>query len=319
MENNIGVSVTVPVYNTSKYLRKCLDSLVSQSMNNIEFILVDDGSTDDSGRICDEYAKTDARFKVVHQKNGGLAVARQTGLENAVGEYIIVCDSDDWADPDMYWKLYSSAKNSEADIVICGYYAEYNEGHSVAHPSQFKEDRGIVDNYDLLRYGADSSWVKLVKRTLFEKTDSFYAAGINLSEDSLIIYKLLRGNPKVIQIQENLYHYRRLFGEHSYTNFIRMENIFQLEYTYFWLKNNYIEKKYIPVIIQRAVDLAFVCLRVNDLQKNYLKNFISTELTWKKLFYGRMSLKKLMVCIEKILPVYVCKYIFRFLYPLFYR
>ncbi len=97
-----AVSVTVPVYNTSKYLRKCLDSLQSQTLKNIEFIIVDDGSTDDSGVICDEYAKSNPKFKVIHQKNGGLASARQTGLNHARGEYVIVCDSDERVEPDMY-------------------------------------------------------------------------------------------------------------------------------------------------------------------------------------------------------------------------
>ena len=85
MGNNIAVSVTVPIYNTSKYLQKCLDSLASQTLAGIEFILVDDGSSDDSGRICDEYARNDSRFRVIHQDNGGSSVARQSGLNNARG------------------------------------------------------------------------------------------------------------------------------------------------------------------------------------------------------------------------------------------
>ena len=82
------ISIIVPVYNTSKYLRNCLDSLVSQTLSDIEFILVDDGSTDNSGEICEEYAANDSRFKVIHQQNGGSAAARQTGLKNAQGEYV---------------------------------------------------------------------------------------------------------------------------------------------------------------------------------------------------------------------------------------
>ena len=89
------ISVTVPVYNTSRYLYQCLNSLAVQTLQDIEFIIVDDGSTDNSGIICDAYSKKDSRFKVIHQPNGGSAVARETGLKNAVGDFIIVCDSDD--------------------------------------------------------------------------------------------------------------------------------------------------------------------------------------------------------------------------------
>ena len=319
MGNNIAVSVTVPIYNTSKYLQKCLDSLASQTLAGIEFILVDDGSSDDSGRICDEYARNDSRFRVIHQDNGGSSVARQSGLNNARGEYVIVCDSDDWVEPDMYRLLYTAAKNQEADIVVCGYYAEYSNGSSIVHPAQYKENDGVVDNEDILQYGANSSWVKLVKKDLFTKTNSCYVKGINLSEDSLIIYKLLKGEPKIIQIKENLYHYRRLLGENSYTNCIKMNNIFQLAYTYFWLKSNYAEEKYSPIVTQRAIDLAFACLRVNDLQESYVKWFISSELKWKNFRSARISLKMIMVCIEKILPVPMSKYIFRNLYRFFYR
>ncbi len=205
------VSVTVPVYNTSKYLRQCLDSLAAQTLHEIEFILVDDGSTDDSGAICDEYAAKDPRFRVIHQPNGGLAVARQTGLNAAQGEYIIPCDSDDWAEPNMYELLYRKAKATFADIVLCGYFAEYNNGRSVLCQTIFSESDGVVDNFDLMNRGAGSSWVKLVKKSLFNKTETYYEKGVNLSEDALIIFKLLKGTLKVVQTNEYLYHYRRLF------------------------------------------------------------------------------------------------------------
>lgn len=131
--NNIYVSVIVPIFNTSRYLRKCLDSLAHQTLTAIEFILVDDGSTDDSGKICDEYASKDSRFRVIHQSNGGSAVARQTGLDAARGEYTIVCDSDDWVEPDMYEKLYRKAVETDADMVLCGYFAEYIDGRSLPY------------------------------------------------------------------------------------------------------------------------------------------------------------------------------------------
>lgn len=107
--NPIKVSVTVPVYNTEKFLPQCLDSLLGQTLKELEIILVDDGSTDQSGAICDDYAKRDSRIKVFHKSNGGSASARQLGLENSHGIYYIICDSDDWIEPTMYEEMFKAA------------------------------------------------------------------------------------------------------------------------------------------------------------------------------------------------------------------
>ncbi|WP_299221763.1 glycosyltransferase [uncultured Alistipes sp.] len=313
------VSVTVPVYNTSKYLRTCLDSLRMQTLKDIEYILVDDGSTDDSGLICDEYARKDSRFRVIHQKNGGLASARQTGLQQALGEYIIVCDSDDWAEPHMYENLYLTARNHDADIVTCGYYSEYSDGRSLKKQVFFKEKDGVVDFFDFLHRGAGSSWVKLIRKSLYERTNSTYEIGINFSEDALIIYKLLKGRPKIVQIPAYLYHYRRLYGGASYTNSIRMSYVFQLQFTYNWLKKNYTAAEYRPVIRQKAIEIAVVCLHVIDLDELYLRKFMSSELKWTTIVRGRLSLKSIMVCFEKIFPLCVARTILKTVYPFVYR
>lgn len=316
---SIKVSVTVPVYNTSKYLRQCLDSLKAQTLSGIEFILVDDGSTDISGAICDEYAANDSRFRVIHQKNGGSAVARQTGLEAARGEYVIVCDSDDWLEPDMYHKLYRKAIETNADIVLCRYYAEYSDGRSVPNQTVFKEKNGVVNNDDLIRRGAGESWVKLIRESLFEKTKSYYEPGINLSEDALIFYKLMQGNPRVVLIKENLYHYRRQFGGESYTNNIPMNNIRQFRFTYDWLKNNYTDSKYRTLIHQRAHDVAFACLRAKDLDLNYLKDFLNSEVSLRSLLSNTNRLKALIVAVEKVFPLSVAMALMRLFYRRFYR
>lgn len=313
------VSVAIPVYNTSNYLKKCLESLKNQTLNNIEFILVDDGSTDSSSAICNKYAEDDSRFRAIHQKNGGSAVARQTGLDNSRGEYVIVCDSDDWVEPDMYEKLYRKAEETNADIVLCGYYAEYSNGQSIPIQTVFKENDGFVDNDDLIRRGAGSSWAKLVRKSLYERTKSTYEPGINLSEDALILYKLMLGNPKVVQIIEPLYHYRRLFGEQTYTNSISMSHIRQLRYTYDWLRANYIDQNYRDVIEHRAVDLAFACIRAKDIDETYVKKFLSSEVPYKVILYHQNRLKALIVAIEKLLPLSIAKTILRLFYKRYYK
>ena len=116
------ISVIIPVYNVEQYLKQCLDSVINQSMKNLEIILVNDGSTDCSGDICDKYAQKDSRITVIHKENQGLAAARQTGLDAAHGEYIGFIDSDDWLEPEMYEEMYRAAKSEDVDIVFCNVY-----------------------------------------------------------------------------------------------------------------------------------------------------------------------------------------------------
>lgn len=313
------VSVTVPVYNVEKYLRQCLESLCNQTLQDIEIIIVNDGSTDNSGDICREYAEKDPRMKLICKKNGGLASARQTGLDAANGEYIIVCDSDDWVELDMYERLYKKAEETRADIVVCGYYAEYPDGRSVPMQTWFNEKDGFVDNDDFLQRGAGSSWIKLIRKSLFETTGASYEPGVNLSEDALIIYKLLKGNPKICQIKANLYHYRRSFGENTYTNSIKMSHISQMEYTYKWFCNNYCDSKYDHIQYQLALNIAFAILRTKDTDTGYLRKFLRENLPWKKISRHKLSLKACFVSAEKILPLCASKTILKMFYPIVYR
>ena len=113
------ISVIVPVYNVEKYIRECLDSIVNQTYKNLQIILVDDGSSDNSGKICDEFAKKDSRITVVHQENQGAGAAKNTGLELIEGEYFSIIDSDDYIDLSMYEKMVSLMKQYDSDIVQC--------------------------------------------------------------------------------------------------------------------------------------------------------------------------------------------------------
>lgn len=129
MSSNIQpkLSIIVPIYNVEKYLRRCLDSLVHQSIKEIELILVNDGSPDGSHYICDEYAAKDPRVKIIHKENGGLGYARNSGLEIATGKYVAFVDSDDYVSLDMYEKLYNYAESYKSDVVFCGFKKEVAE------------------------------------------------------------------------------------------------------------------------------------------------------------------------------------------------
>lgn len=124
------ISIIVPVYKVEPYLRKCLDSIIAQTYTNLEIILVNDGSPDNCGAICDEYAAKDTRIIVIHKENGGVSSARNMGLDVATGEYIGYVDSDDWIEPDMYEYLLGLAKTHDADVAQCGFWLE-EDGQSL--------------------------------------------------------------------------------------------------------------------------------------------------------------------------------------------
>ena len=121
-----ALSIIVPIYNVQKYLRQCLDSLVNQTMRDIEFIFIDDGSPDECGRIIDEYAHQDKRIVAIHQKNSGYGRTLNNGIKVAKGEYIGIIESDDWVESDMFEKLYYAATKYDADIARCGFYIYNN-------------------------------------------------------------------------------------------------------------------------------------------------------------------------------------------------
>lgn len=134
MNENPVISVIVTAYNVEAYLRQCLDSLLVQTFSSIEFIIVDDGSTDRSGEICDEYALKDERIRVIHRMNGGPSAARNAGIEIARGEYIGYVDGDDWIEPEMYERMYEACRQSRAQIAVCSY-RHHGEGAEELHPT----------------------------------------------------------------------------------------------------------------------------------------------------------------------------------------
>ena len=121
------ISVIVPVYKVEPYIRKCVDSILGQTFSDIQVILVDDGSPDQCGKICDEYAKQDNRVEVIHKENGGLSDARNAGIPYAKGEYIIFLDSDDYIENDMFEYMYTRIKDSGADMATCGLSEVYTD------------------------------------------------------------------------------------------------------------------------------------------------------------------------------------------------
>jgi len=205
------ISVIVPVYNVEKYLEKCIDSILSQTFKNFEVILVDDGSMDRCGIICDNYEKLDNRVKVIHKTNGGLSSARNSGLEIASGEYVVFIDSDDWIDKNMYQELYNEAKKNNADIVQCKFMKAYDENVSICHDKY--KNIAVIGNLDALNNLYNDkctetvvTWNKLYRRHLFN--DITFPNG-KLHEDEFTTYKLLYKSNKVVLVDQEFYYYRQ--------------------------------------------------------------------------------------------------------------
>ncbi len=211
---NIKVSVCVPVYNQEKYLEECIKSLVEQTLKEIELIFVDDGSTDKSIDILKKYQQSYENIKVITQKNQGLGGARNTGIKNAVGEYIGFVDADDFIELDMYEKLYNKAKEESAEIVMCDY--DFYPNSNTKKKKWFTPYKGKIDGEFLNRN--TQPWNKIVSNKLIKDLNfEFYRK----NGDGMFIYLMLCAN-KITSINDKLYKYR--VGHSSMSTNYKMEN-----------------------------------------------------------------------------------------------
>lgn len=203
-----AVSISVPVYNAEKYLRRCLDSLVGQTFRDLEIIIVDDGSTDNSPAICDEYADRDPRVHVIHQANGGSASARQTALQHSQGEYTIACDSDDTMDVAMIERLYAHARAHNSDICFCNFRRDYADRQENTHYSQPRDNDEMLAQILTGRVHA-SLCNKLIRRRLYIDHDINFLPGLNMMEDVSVMFRLVYFAHTLSFIDEALYFYNK--------------------------------------------------------------------------------------------------------------
>ena len=233
------LSVIVPVYNTEKYLRECIDSILAQTFTDFELILVNDGSTDGSGAICDEYAGKDQRVQVIHQENGGVTRARKAAMRIAGGSWISFVDSDDWISPDMFAVMLETALSSGAQIVICDVVLEFTnksqtEGNFLDEGFYDKASMAkkiyptMIMNFERRRPGM-AGWLcnKIFERTLLEKVFWSVEDSFIFSEDALCCYAALLECEGIYVAHHPLYHYRQHAGSamHQYNGALRYRNL----------------------------------------------------------------------------------------------
>lgn len=217
MEQNPLISVIVPVYNVEAWLPRCVDSILSQTYEKLEILLVDDGSTDDSGAICEEYAKKDTRIQVIHKENGGLSSARNAGLDRASGEYIGFVDSDDWIEPEMYGEMFSLMQKSDAQIVCAGRYdVDGGTGEKTVGlcPKRQEQVTGeeLAGRIFLWDHCDSSACDKLYRRVLFDGIR--YPQG-KTCEDIPVTYRLALKAHRAVLCNKPFYNYYHRSGSIS--------------------------------------------------------------------------------------------------------
>lgn len=218
---NDKISIIVPIYNAAKYLPKCIESLINQTYENLEIILVDDGSTDESGKIADDYSKKDNRIKVIHKEHGGNTEGRNIALKAATGKFIGFVDNDDFIEADMYELLLSTLYNYDADIVQCAYYRinEDNEILPKYYSGKTKQFNNISAFEELIKRKGFKNpvWNKIYKKDLTEGI-SFPVGRLN--KDIIFNYKTFARAKKLVSIDIPKYYYLKrkdsIYGTYKY-------------------------------------------------------------------------------------------------------
>lgn len=203
------ISVIVPVYNTETYLSRCIDSILAQTFTDFELLLINDGSTDNSGVICDEYAQKDSRIHVFHKPNGGVSSARNLGLDKACGQWIAFSDSDDWLDKSMYKEMYDKLMQEQADIAYCDIKMVFENYQNVYKSAIYSSQKGIFLNNFIA-----STWTSLcnviARKSLFGVNRIRFPEGVAFAEDYHVSTRLMFFANKVCYVDKPLYCYNRI-------------------------------------------------------------------------------------------------------------
>ena len=236
------ITIIIPIYKVEEYLRKCLDSVINQTYTNLEIILVDDGSPDNCGNICDEYAKKDERIKVIHKENGGLSDARNVGIKNANGKYITFVDSDDYITKDYVGYLYNLIKENNVDLSICGIKTIWKDVKKIKTEkgkTQCLDTKEAFENMLFAKGIEVAAYGKLYLTELWENIE--FPKG-KAYEDTAVIYKLIEKAGKIAYGSKNCYYYVARVGSISKQQQFNKNEEDYIRHTEEMLK--YIKEKY---------------------------------------------------------------------------
>lgn len=263
------ISVVVPVYNVEKYLQKCIDSIINQTYKKIEIILVNDGSTDNSLSICNEYKKTDSRIQVIDKKNGGLSSARNVGIKFSKGKYICFVDADDYLEHNFVEKLYNKIINNKCDISICNFVYDFENGKSKIRYNNSLENYLMNSSEAILqlnnyKYFDMSACSKMFKKELF--SDIRFPEG-KFCEDYYVMYLLFDKADKIVYFCDPLYHYFQRVGSITKDKKLKYDFIHAA-----YEQMTFVEKKYpnLKYVVRSAYSSANMTV-YNMAKKNNIK------------------------------------------------
>lgn len=310
------ITIIVPVYNVEKYLVRCLNSIVNQTYKNLQIILIDDGSTDNSGKICDDYSRNDHRISVIHKRNEGLSAARNEGLDIAEGKYIGFVDSDDYIELDMYEQLYKLIESTDAEMAVCEF--TYIEDSGIKREKE--EELPVKTKMDADTYikkWIDSrykpfyvvAWNKLYKKKLF---DGIRYPVDKYREDEYVIHHLVYQCSKIIYISKSFYYYKQHTGSIMKTSDVRLMDLGDALIDRYYLakreSNNLLRKETIKLLVNEIWEWkVFNHYDVNFKEKylDYKKK--SFRIVGKELFLGDGKslysiLEKVWICMRVAIP-----------------
>lgn len=292
------LSIVVPVYKTEQYLERCVESLVHQTYCNLEIILVDDGSPDRCGEICDQWQRIDSRIRVIHKENGGLSDARNTGIDAATGEYLAFVDSDDYVDAQMYETMIGAMERLDARMACCGRYFAKNDEvipmHCMKAETVFSGTEAIREML-LGGYVEEASWDKVYKRALFR--DIRFPKG-EINEDIVVMPMLLNNAKRIVHVGAPFYYYcqngesitRSAYSEKKRVVLKHLDEVKQFlteECDELLADYPILQARYCQSVLYLLLDNKKTLMKYQQDYREFYERFKDTF--WKRFFAGRMN------------------------------
>ena len=299
------ISIIVPVYQVEEYLSQCIESIIRQTYKDIEIILVDDGSLDSSGDICDKFARTDNRIKVIHTKNGGVSKARNIGLKNACGKYICFIDSDDYVKEDYIERLFELCIENDSDISICGVIDIENgqvKNKSKAINTVYSSTQAIKEVFEEKNFYC-VMWAKMFKKRLFEYYN--FCEDTAVAEDLQIIYKIFdEASSIAINTKECLYYYRVREGstQNSKFNKNHEKELEILEEAIVYLRDKH--KEILGSVVKKYVSVSYRLIKKSIIDGKYKKQFAVKVKNGIKKYRKELKIKDLKTYIKIYILLY---------------
>ncbi len=288
---NPKISVIVAIYNAERTLPRLLASLKAQTMQNFEALLIDDGSTDSSGAICDSYAEADCRFKVFHKPNEGIGATRQFGIEHATGEFTIHADADDWVEPDFIEQLYNKAVSSGTDMVICDILMENGIRTSVLKQELVAFDKNSLIN-DMICRLQNGPCNKLIRRSFYMDRNISFPKGLDIGEDHLFNLQLVMAGISVSYLPKALYHCDFVTNADSASRGSSLKKI-QHRIKFVSALKELLPDGFEDGINDKYLDIAYAALKTDEFSKKQFKDNFSflSCVKWKNYYKKAFSIK----------------------------